>query len=103
MKLLAKIRLNSLWGNSLWGNFGQRDDMKSNEYLEVNPDKWFRLLNGHIKGDLEIHNIKTIDENCVCVQFTEKYSDHSSLLTTNVALLFLCKELWHSQTPHHRS
>lgn len=79
MKLLAKIRL-----NSLWGKFGQRDDMRSNEYL--NPDKWFRLLNRHIKGELEIHNETLIDENCVYAQFTEKDSDHSSLLTTNVAL-----------------
>ena len=79
MKLLAKIRL-----NSLWGKFGQRDDMRSNEYL--NPDKWFRLLNRHTKGELEIHNETLIDENCVYAQYTEKDSDHSSLLTTNVAL-----------------
>ena len=58
--------------------------MRSNEYL--NPDKWFRLLNRHIKGELEIHNETLIDENCVYAQFTEKDSDHSSLLTTNVAL-----------------
>ena len=79
MKLLAKIRL-----NSLWGKFGQRDDMRSNEYLC--PDKWFRLLNRHIKGEVVIHNETLIDENCLYAQYTEKNSDNSSLLTTNVAV-----------------
>jgi len=79
MKLLAKIRL-----NSLWGKFGQRDDMQSNEYCT--PDKWFRLLNRHMKGELVIHNETLIDSNCVYAQYTEKDSDNSSLLTTNCAL-----------------
>jgi hypothetical protein len=79
MKLLAKIRL-----NSLWGKFGQKDDMPTTEYLS--PDRWFRLLKQYQDGKVELKNETLIDENTLYVQYIEKDSHNSSLLTTNVAL-----------------
>jgi hypothetical protein len=49
MKLLAKIRL-----NSLWGKFGQKDDMPTTEYLS--PDRWFRLFKKYQDGKVELKN-----------------------------------------------
>ena len=79
LKLLAKNML-----NNLWGKFGQKDNLPTTEY--VNSDKWFRLLQRHKEGKIELKNETLIDDDCAYVQYIEKESDNTSLLSTNVAL-----------------
>jgi hypothetical protein len=80
MKLIAKILL-----NSLWGKFGQKDDMATTEYF-TEPSKWFRLLEKHNKGELNIKTETMIDENTLYVQYISNDSKTSSLNNTNLAL-----------------
>jgi hypothetical protein len=80
MKLLAKILL-----NSLWGKFGQKDDLPTTEYY-TEPNKWFRLLDKHINGNVVIKNETMIDENTLYVQYVSKETKTSSLNNTNLAL-----------------
>ena len=79
LKLLAKNML-----NNLWGKFGQKDEMPKTEYLD--SSKWFRLLNRHKEGKVELKSETLIDEDTVYVQYIEKESDNTSLINTNVAL-----------------
>jgi hypothetical protein len=78
-KLLAKICL-----NSLWGKFGQKDDMPTTKY--VNSDNWFRLLDKHKKGKIELKNETLIDSETLYVTYIEKDAENTSLITTNLAL-----------------
>jgi hypothetical protein len=79
LKLLAKNML-----NNLWGKFGQKDNLPTTEY--VNTDQWFRLLQRHKDGKIELKNETLIDAECAYVQYIENESDNTSLINTNVAL-----------------
>ena len=79
LKLLAKNML-----NNLWGKFGQKDNLPTTEY--VNSDQWFRLLQRHKEGKIELKNETLVDADCAYVQYIEKDSDNTSLINTNVAL-----------------
>ena len=70
--------------NNLWGKFGQKDNLPTTEY--VNSDQWFRLLQRHKEGKIELKNETLIDYDCAYVQYIEKESDNTSLINTNVAL-----------------
>ena len=70
--------------NSLCGKFGQRDDMSSTEYLK--PDQWFRLLNRHKKGEVEIKVETLIDTQTLYVEYVSKDGKNTSRDTTNLAL-----------------
>lgn len=66
------------------GKFGQKDNLPTTEY--VNSDQWFRLLQRHKEGKIELKNETLIDYDCAYVQYIEKESDNTSLINTNVAL-----------------
>ena len=79
MKLLAKILL-----NSLWGKFGQNDELPTTAYIK--NDAWFRLLDRHSRGKIELKNEILIDEDILYVSYIEKEEEQTSLMTTNLGL-----------------
>lgn len=79
MKLLAKILL-----NSLWGKFGQNDELPTTMYIK--NDAWFKLLNRHIKNEVELKNEILIDDDTLYVSYIEKVENKTCLVSTNLAL-----------------
>lgn len=80
MKALAKLML-----NSLWGKFGQRSDMRSNVYIS-NPGDWYRLLQKHLDGKVEIINEVDVDEHTMFVTYQELEIEKTSITGTNIGI-----------------